>query len=227
MNTLVDTLKYFVIIAAELTLLFLGISTIVALALMYLPQEKTKKWMSGRGLWGNFVGALIGALTPFCACSTIPMTLGFLEAGAPFGTIMSFVIASPLLNPIILALLVAMMGGRAAAVYFVVVFGASVSFGVLLEKTGGLKQVKNVRIPTPGDMVFLPEPARLSTVHPCQGVSLSTLLPAPAALGSVASQKLCQYCPFLAYPLVGHVICAGRTISITITRVGIRASIGR
>ena len=146
MNTLVDTLKYFVIITGELTLLFLGISTIVALALVYLPQEKTKKWMSGRGLWGNFIGALIGALTPFCACSTIPMTLGFLEAGAPFGSIMSFVIASPLLNPIILTLLVAMMGVRAAAVYFVMVFGASIVFGVVLEKTGGLKQVKNVRL---------------------------------------------------------------------------------
>ncbi|MDD8016305.1 MAG: permease [Acidobacteriota bacterium] len=150
MNTLADTLKYFFTITAELTVLFLGISTVVALILTYWPEEKAKKWMSGKGLWGNFVGALVGAVTPFCACSTIPMTLGFLEAGAPFGSIMSFVIASPLLNPIILALLVAMMGVKAAGIYFIVVFSGAIVFGVILEKTGGSKQVKRVRLKNRG-----------------------------------------------------------------------------
>ncbi|HRW30938.1 MAG TPA: permease, partial [Emcibacteraceae bacterium] len=88
MNTLMNTFKYFFVITAELTVLFLGISTIVALILMYIPQEKIKNWMAGRGIWGNCIGAFIGALTPFCACSTIPMTLGFLEAGVTIGPIM-------------------------------------------------------------------------------------------------------------------------------------------
>ncbi len=104
MNNLVITLKFFFLIAAELTALFLAISTVVALVLMYIPQEKMKKWLAQRGLWGNVLGAVVGAFTPFCACSTIPMTLGFLNAGAPFGPVMSFVIASPLLNPIILTM---------------------------------------------------------------------------------------------------------------------------
>lgn len=146
MNSLSNTLKYFLIITAELTVLFIGISTLVALLLMYLPQEKIKNWMSGKGVWGNFIGALIGALTPFCACSTIPLTLGFLEAGITFGAVMSFVIASPLLSPIILAMLVALMGWKVCAAYFLIVFGGAVVFGVILEKAGGLKLVKNVRI---------------------------------------------------------------------------------
>lgn len=146
MNTLMSTIKYFFVITAELTVLFLGISTIVALILMYLPQEKIKTWMSNKGILGNFVGALFGALTPFCACSTIPMTLGFLEIGVPFGATMSFVIASPLLNPIILAMLLALMGLKVAITYFVVVFGASIIFGIILEKTDMSKLVKNVRI---------------------------------------------------------------------------------
>lgn len=146
MNSLADTIKYFLTITAELTVLFLGISTIVALVLMYIPQEKIKNWMSGKGVWGNFIGAFIGALTPFCACSTIPVTLGFLEAGIPFGAIMSFVISSPLLNPIILAMLVALMGWQASVIYFVVVFGGAICFGVILEKTGGSKLVKRVRV---------------------------------------------------------------------------------
>lgn len=150
MNSFTNSVKYFITITAELTVLFLGISTMVALLLMYMPQEKIKNWMSTKGIWGNFIGAFIGALTPFCACSTIPLTLGFIEAGITFGAIMSFVISSPLLNPIILAMLVALMGWQACVTYFIVVFGGAVVFGVILEKTGGAKLVKNVRIKSGG-----------------------------------------------------------------------------
>ena len=94
MNNLLSTVQFFLIITAELTVLFLGISMIVALALMYIPQEKLRQWLSRRGIWGNFLGAVVGSLTPFCACSTVPMTLGMLNAGAPFGPVMSFVIAA-------------------------------------------------------------------------------------------------------------------------------------
>ena len=146
MNTLIETIKYFLIITAELTVLFIGISGIVAFILMYLPQEKIKNWMSSKGIFGNFIGALFGSLTPFCACSTIPMTLGFLKIGIPFGAVMSFVIASPLLNPIILAMLLALMGLKIATTYFIVVFIAAIVFGVILEKAGGEKLVKRVRI---------------------------------------------------------------------------------
>lgn len=146
MNTFLATIKYFIYITAELTILFLGISTLVALVLMYIPQEKIKGWMSGKGVLSNFIGAFIGALTPFCACSTIPVTLGFLDAGVPFGAVMSFVISSPLLNPIILTMLVALMDWKSTIIYFVIVFSGAVLFGVALEKAGGSKLVKNVRI---------------------------------------------------------------------------------
>jgi len=145
-NTFIETVKYFLLITAELTVLFIGISALVALLLMYLPREKIKDWMSSTGIFGNFIGALFGALTPFCACSTIPMTLGFLEMGIPFGAVMSFVIASPLLNPIILAMLLALIGLKTAVTYFIVVFAAAILFGIILEKTGGEKLVKRVRI---------------------------------------------------------------------------------
>ena len=151
MNTLLETVKYFIFITTELTVLFLGISTLVALMLMYVPQDKIKKYMSGKGIFGNFVGALIGSLTPFCACSTIPLTLGFLEIGIPFGAVMSFVISSPLMNPIILTMMVVLMGTKAALVYLFVTFICAVIFGVILEKIGGGKLVKNVRIKSGGN----------------------------------------------------------------------------
>ena len=74
MNTLIETLKYFVFITAELIALFLLISAVVEIILMYIPQDKIKQWLSGRGILGNVMAAGFGALTPFCACSTIPMT---------------------------------------------------------------------------------------------------------------------------------------------------------
>ncbi len=146
MNTLIDTIGYFVFITAELTVLFLGISTGVALVLMYVPQDKIRRWMAGNGLAGNFVGALVGALTPFCACSTIPLTLGFLEIGISFGAVMSFLIASPLMNPIIFTIMAALMGWQTAGIYLVTTFAGAVVFGVILEKTGGAKYVKHVRM---------------------------------------------------------------------------------
>lgn len=152
MNTLLETVKYFIFITAELTVLFLGISTLVALILMYVPQDKIKRYMSGKGILGNFFGALIGSLTPFCACSTIPLTLGFLEIGVPFGAVMSFVISSPLMNPIILTMMVVLMGMKAALVYLFVTFICAVVFGVILEKIGGEKMVKNVRIKSGGHL---------------------------------------------------------------------------
>ena len=146
MNTLVETLEYFVFITFELIALFMLISAAVEIILMYIPQEKIKKWLSGRGILGNVMAAGFGALTPFCACSTIPMTVGFLHAGVPFGSTMSFLIASPLLNPIIIGTLGAMVGVKAMITYFVIAFAASVLFGFILEKTGMQRYVKNVRL---------------------------------------------------------------------------------
>lgn len=146
MNTLIVTIKYFLTIMGELAALFLGISTIIALALIYIPQDKIKNWMSGKGLWGNMMGVLFGAVTPFCACSTVPMTLGFLQAGVPFGTVMSFVISSPLMDPLVFSLLVAFMGWKVAVGFFILTSAFAVIFGVILEKLGWSDQVKNVRL---------------------------------------------------------------------------------
>ena len=158
MNTLIKTIQYFLFITGELTVLFLGISTIVALILMYIPHEKLRAWLSRRGILGNIIAAVVGSLTPFCACSTIPMTLGMLNAGAPFGPVMSFVISSPLLNPIIIAMVAAMMGLKASIIYFAVTFVAAIVFGVILEKAGGEKYIKSVRLKNgnPGDTNEVP-----------------------------------------------------------------------
>lgn len=81
MNTLLDTLGYFGFIFLELVLLFLAISMAVALILQYISKEKLNYYLSRKGARGYVLAALLGSVTPFCACSTIPLTLGLLNAG--------------------------------------------------------------------------------------------------------------------------------------------------
>ncbi len=146
MNTLLDTLWYFCYITVELVVLFIVITALVEIILMYIPQEKISKKIEKAGFFGNVIAAGFGALTPFCACSTIPMTVGFLNAGVPFGATMSFLIASPLLNPIIIAMLGALVGIKAMLVYVAIAFICSVFFGWILQKVDAQKYVKNVRL---------------------------------------------------------------------------------
>ncbi len=146
MNALYTSLKFFALIFAELTVLFLGISTLVGLVFANLRDETLRRWLSRKGILGNILGAALGAVTPFCSCSTIPMTVGLLRAGVPFGATMSFVLASPLLNPIILAMFLALLGPKTCVVYATVTFIVSVLSGSLLAKLGFAKYVKKVRV---------------------------------------------------------------------------------
>jgi hypothetical protein len=146
MNPLWVSLQFFGIILGELIALFLGISTLVGLVLQYVSDETLRRWLSRRGLLGNFLGAALGAITPFCSCSTIPMTVGLLRAGVAFGATMSFVLASPLLNPIILTMFFVLMGWKACVAYGAVTFVVAMMGGALLEAVGLAKDVKNVRI---------------------------------------------------------------------------------
>jgi uncharacterized membrane protein YraQ (UPF0718 family) len=146
LNTLVDTIKYFATIMAELAVLFIAISSVIAFVLMYLPQDKLRKWLSGKGILGNIMAVLFGAVTRFCACSTVPITLGLLQAGVPFGTVMSFVIASPLIDPLVFIMLGTFMWWKTAVMFFLITSIISVAAGVILEKIGWADQVKRVRI---------------------------------------------------------------------------------
>ncbi len=133
-------------IMAELVVLFMGISTLIALLLMYIPQDKLKNWMTGKGILGNIIGVLFGAVTPFCACSTVPLTLGLLQAGVPFGTVISFVISSPLMDPLVFMMLGAFLGWNVAIGFFILTSAFAVVFGIILDKLGWANQVKSVRI---------------------------------------------------------------------------------
>ncbi len=131
MNTLLDTLDYFGFIFLELVVLFLSISTAISLILQYVPREKFGRYLSGRS--GYLMAALLGSITPFCACSTIPLTLGLLNAGVSIGPILTFVLVSPLLNPIIVGMVWTLMGWKACLIYFSACFFSAMAGGWIMK----------------------------------------------------------------------------------------------
>ncbi len=83
----------------------------------FLPQDKVKYWLGKKGLAGHGAASLFGALTPFCSCSSIPIFLGFLEAGVPLGVTFSFLITSPLINEYLVVLMLGFFGWKITVIY--------------------------------------------------------------------------------------------------------------
>lgn len=124
---LYDTIKIFVL----LSVLIFGISYIQS----YFPPERSRKIM-GRfhGIWANCIGALLGTVTPFCSCSSIPIFMGFTSAGLPMGVTFSFLISSPMVDLGSLVLLMSIFGGKTAVVYVILGLVIAVLGGTLIEK---------------------------------------------------------------------------------------------
>lgn len=148
-NDLFAAGQFFLVIAVELIILFIGISFLVGLIREYVPEEKIKAALKNRKYgMGNVLGAGFGALTPFCSCSTIPILVGLLDVGIPFGIAYSFLIASPLLNPVIFFLLLALFGIVPTLIYTAITFSIAVISGILLERAGYARYVKAVTLDT-------------------------------------------------------------------------------
>ncbi|MGF7401166.1 permease [Thermoanaerobacterium thermosaccharolyticum] len=130
-----DTIKIFIL----LSLLIFVISYIQS----YFPPERTKKILGGiRGIKGNILGALLGTVTPFCSCSSIPIFIGFTSAGLPLGVTFSFLISSPLVDLASLLLLMSFFGVKIAIAYVVVGLILAVIGGTLIDKLGLEKYVE-------------------------------------------------------------------------------------
>ncbi len=137
--------KTFLFLFGELLLLFIGISFIVALLQVYISKERIQKILTTpRKFLNSILGAALGAVTPFCSCSTIPIVVGLLQSGAPFSGIMSFLLTSPILNPAIIALFLKFFGIKATLLYTIFTFVFAVVMGLVLDKLGFEKQVKKV-----------------------------------------------------------------------------------
>jgi uncharacterized membrane protein YraQ (UPF0718 family) len=122
-----DTIKIFIL----LSVLIFTISYIQS----YFPPERTKKILGGiKGIKGNILGALLGTITPFCSCSSIPLFIGFTSAGLPLGVTFSFLISSPLVDLASFLLLTSFFGIKVALLYVVVGLILAVVGGTIIDK---------------------------------------------------------------------------------------------
>lgn len=130
-----DTIKIFIL----LSILIFIISYIQS----YFPPERTKKILGRiKGIKGNILGALLGTITPFCSCSSIPIFIGFTSAGLPLGVTFSFLISSPLVDLASLLLLMSFFGVKIAIAYVVVGLILAVIGGTLIDKLGMEKYIQ-------------------------------------------------------------------------------------
>ena len=129
------SIQFFIYDVVKITILLCFLIYLISYIQSFFPPERSKKIM-GRfhGVGANIVGALLGTVTPFCSCSSIPLFIGFTSAGLPLGVTFSFLISSPMVDLGSLVLLMSIFGWKIAIVYVIVGLVVAVAGGTIIEK---------------------------------------------------------------------------------------------
>lgn len=126
--------QFFLYDTIKITILLCVLIFIISYIQSYFPPERSKKIMSKfHGIWANCIAALLGTVTPFCSCSSIPLFIGFTSAGLPLGVTFSFLISSPMVDLGSLVLLMSIFGWKVAVIYVVLGLVIAVAGGTLIE----------------------------------------------------------------------------------------------
>ena len=129
------SIQFFLYDVIKITVLLCFLIFLISYIQSYFPPERSKKIL-GRfhGIGANIISALLGTVTPFCSCSSIPLFIGFTSAGLPLGVTFSFLISSPMVDLGSLMLLMSIFGTKVAVIYVVVGLVIAVAGGTLIEK---------------------------------------------------------------------------------------------
>ena len=129
-----SALHFFVMDSVKIFFLLLLVIYVMGLLRALLSPERVREYVRGKPKWlARSLAILLGAVTPFCSCSSVPLFIGFVEAGIPLGVTFSFLIASPMINEVAVLVLVGVLGWKLAALY--VLAGLAVAWvgGVVME----------------------------------------------------------------------------------------------
>lgn len=138
------SVQFFIYDTIKILILLSVLIGIISYIQSYFPPERTKKIL-GRfnGITANILSALLGTVTPFCSCSSIPLFIGFTSAGLPIGVTFSFLISSPLVDLGAFVLLMSVFGPKIAIVYVIVGLILAVIGGTILDKLGLEKYIES------------------------------------------------------------------------------------
>ena len=129
------SVQFFLYDTIKITILLCFLIFLISYIQSYFPPERSKKILGNfHGIWANCIGALLGTVTPFCSCSSIPLFIGFTSAGLPLGVTFSFLISSPMIDLGSLLLLVSIFGVKVAVIYVVVGLIIAVAGGTIIEQ---------------------------------------------------------------------------------------------
>ncbi len=141
-TTFGSALQFFIYDVIKIVFLLCFLIFIISYIQSYFPPEKTKRMLSKfKGIKGNIIGALLGTITPFCSCSSIPIFIGFVSSGMPIGVTTSFLISSPFVDLASVMLLFTIFGPTVALAYLIVGVILAVIGGTIIEKMGLEKEV--------------------------------------------------------------------------------------
>lgn len=152
-------LHFFVMDTMKIFFMLVVIIYVMGLLRALLSPEKVRDYVRGKPVWLARGSAItLGAVTPFCSCSSVPLFIGFVEAGIPLGVTFSFLIASPMINEVAVVLLIGILGWKIAALY--VLSGLVVAYvgGALMERFKPERWVENYVWKIQMGQVQLPEP---------------------------------------------------------------------
>ena len=129
------SIQFFLYDVIKITVLLCVLIFVISYIQSFFPPERSKRILGRfRGIWANIIAALLGTVTPFCSCSSIPLFIGFTSAGLSLGVTFSFLISSPMVDLGSLVLLMSVFGTKVAAVYVVVGLVIAVAGGTVIEK---------------------------------------------------------------------------------------------
>ncbi|OON93247.1 MAG: permease [Candidatus Epulonipiscioides saccharophilum] len=129
------SIQFFIYDVIKITILLCTLIFIISYIQSYFPPERSKRILSRfKGIKANIVSALLGTVTPFCSCSSIPLFIGFSSAGLPVGVTFSFLISSPMVDLGSLVLLMSIFGYKVALAYVIIGLIIAVIGGTLLDK---------------------------------------------------------------------------------------------
>ncbi|MDY5816934.1 MAG: permease [Treponema sp.] len=156
------SISFFIYDVIKISILLFVLVFIISYVQSYFPPEKSKKIMGRfKGLWARIIGALLGTVTPFCSCSSIPLFMGFTTAGLPLGVTFSFLISSPMVDLGSLVLLTSIFGWKIAVSYVIVGLVIAVLGGTIIEKLHLENQVAD----------FIRNAKKINTVLPSDELS--------------------------------------------------------
>jgi len=140
----IGSVQFFIYDVIKITLLLCFLIFIISYIQSYFPPERSRKILRRfHGIGANSVAALLGTVTPFCSCSSIPLFIGFTSAGLPLGVTFSFLISSPMVDLGSLVLLMSIFGAKVAVIYVIAGLIIAVIGGTLIEKLHMEKHVES------------------------------------------------------------------------------------